>query len=61
MTASGFVMSMVYFIFNFLKEMILRKMTCKITLHSSDDIYKIVLDFLNQSGFLKESLTQLKC
>lgn len=61
MTSIGFATSLIYMLFAFVKEWVMRRLTCRIKLHSSDDIYKIVLDFLNQSGYLKESLTQLKC
>ena len=58
---SGFVMSMIYFVFNFAYETVRRQLTCSITLSSSDAIYKMVINFLTQKGFLKGSMTQMKC
>ena len=58
---SGFIMSMIYFVFNYVYTSIRRKMTCSITISSSDDVYRMVLDFLASKGFLAGSMTQMKC
>ena len=54
---SGAIMSVVYFVFNYIYTAIRRRMVCSVQISSSDDIYKMVLDFLTQKGFLKGSMT----
>ena len=58
---SGFIMSIVYFCFNFVYTSIRKKMTCSITISGTDDVYKMVLDLLNSKGYLSNSMTQMKC
>ncbi len=57
---SGFLVSMVYFVINFVYEKIKRMLICSITIQSSDNIYKMVLDFLIQKGYVKNSMSQMK-
>ena len=47
-TFSGFIMSTLYMIINFVYLWIRRRLVCSITIQSSDAVYKIVLDFLSQ-------------
>jgi hypothetical protein len=54
---SGFIMSMVYFVFNYVYTAIRRRMTCSVTVASSEDLYKMVLDFLGSKGYLHNSMT----
>lgn len=58
---SGFIMSMIYFVFNYVYNSIRRKLTCSITITSGDDIYKMMIDFLSSKGYLQNSMTQMKC
>jgi len=57
MTFSGFLMSIVYYVFNFIYDYIKRRIVSSITLESSDDVYKIVLNFLTHKNYLKGSMT----
>jgi hypothetical protein len=58
---SGMLMSGFYFIFNYLYYKIRGRLMCSLSISSSDEIYKMTLDFLTAKGYLKGSLTQLKC
>lgn len=58
---TGFVMSTLYFIFNYVYTEIMRKTTCRITIHGNDAAYRLVIDFLKDKGFLQASMNQLKC
>lgn len=58
---SGFAMSMVYYVFNLIYEQVRRRIVCSITINSSDDVYKMVIGFLTQKGYLQGSMTQVKC
>lgn len=60
-TLSGFAMSMVYYLFNLAYDQVRRRLVCSITINSSDDIYKMVISYLTQKGFLQGSMTQMKC
>jgi hypothetical protein len=60
-TLTGFLMSAVYFIYNWIVTKLRRNFLCSITVQSSDDIYKMLLLFLTQNGYLKGSMTNMKC
>ena len=34
-----------------------KNLTCSVTIQNNDDMYRIVLDYLTQKGFLKSSMT----
>ena len=52
---------MVYYVYNVVYEYIRRRLVCSITINGSDDIYKMVIKFLTEKGFLQGSMTQMKC
>jgi mitochondrial chaperone BCS1 len=52
---------MFYYVISFIYNEMRRRITCSITIQSSDDVYKMVLNYLTQKGYLKGSMTQMKC
>ncbi len=54
---SGFIMSMIYFVFNYIYTEIRKRLTCSITINSSDNVYRLVLDYLKEKNYLQGSMT----
>ena len=46
-----------YYIISVLYNEGRRRITCSITIQSSDDVYKMTLNYLTQKGYLKGSMT----
>ena len=45
-TLSGFVMSMIYYVCNFVYDNIRRRLVCSITINGTDDIFKMLINYL---------------
>ena len=57
LSATTAVLSGLYFAINEIKNYIMKKLTSCLTIQSNDPIYKIVLDYLTNKGFLSDSMT----
>jgi len=50
-----------YYVITFIYNEGRKRITCSLTIQSSDDVYKMTLNYLTQKGHLKGSMTQMKC
>ncbi len=53
MTMSGFVMSAIYLIVNYMQDQFWRRFTSSISFSNNDDLFKQVLKFLRENKYLE--------
>ena len=61
MSFSGIIITAFYYLQDQISGFFFRRVACSITLDNKDEIFKIVRRFLTEKGFLKGSMTQMKC